>query len=240
MLKFILIFILASIVKCQSGLVGGRQEVDLAKIKPEELETLNKMANFGISEIAERRVESNGKKVKLSLVRLTKAQRQIVAGVNYFLTVRIKPESCQNDCDVETCDMTVWSKPWENFTELTEFNCKKSHSSYGSNIRIDKNDKYALKALDFAVDKLNQKSNDLYKQKVESVDKVYRQIVNGMKYTFICKLAKTECPKNSKDNLSLQDCAVNSKAPKKSVKITVVDKPWMNEERFELKSSIFF
>jgi len=159
--------------------------------------------------------------------KLIKAQKQIVAGVNYFLTVKIKPENCQNDCDIETCEMTIWEKPWENFTEMTEFNCKREHSLFGSNIRIDNNDKFALKALEYAVNQLNNESNDMYKYKLDSVDKIYRQVVNGMKYTFVFKMVKTECAKNTKDARLLSECPVGKNPQIKNVKVSVLDKPWI-------------
>ena len=241
MIKLIIFTILVVSVSCQLGLPGGRRDVNLTDISKEELANLNRLANFGINKIAEKRVkESNGKSVKLSLVRLSKAQKQVVAGVNYFLTVKIKPENCQNECDVETCEMTIWEKPWENFTEMTEFNCKKEHSLFGSNIRIDNNDKYALKALEYAVNQLNNESNDLYKYKIESVDKIYRQVVNGMKYTFVFKMVKTDCAKNAKDAKLLSDCAVGQNAQTKNVKVSVLDKPWVQGNRYELKSSVYF
>jgi hypothetical protein len=106
--------------------VGGRQDVDLKTISKEELDNLNKLANFGIAKIAEQRVKcKNGDQVKLSLVLLSKVQKQVVAGVDYFLTVLIKPDNCSNNCTVEQCEMTIYSRPWENSTELSNFVCKR-------------------------------------------------------------------------------------------------------------------
>lgn len=243
MMRIFLMFVAIQTIFCESGspIAGGRFDVDLKEADKEELDNLRRLANFGVKSISEQRALENGnKKVDLEFLRLVRVQKQVVAGLNYFLTVRLKQPNCSSECNVEQCEMTIWEKPWENFTELTEFNCKKYHSLFGSDIRIEDDNKYALKALNFALEKINQQSNDYYKMKIHSVDKTYRQIVNGMKYTFICKLARTKCTKNAKDLLNLEECPLLENSSLKSVKISVLDRPWKQEQRYELKSTDYY
>ncbi|RNA04013.1 cysteine protease inhibitor [Brachionus plicatilis] len=243
MIQAFLTFVAMGAIFCEVGqpMPGGRFDVDLKTADKEELEDLIHVAKMGIDSIEEQRASENeNKKVDLEFLRLLKAQKQVVAGLNYFFTVRLREANCENDCDVEQCEMTIWQKPWENFTELTEFSCKKYHSLFGSNIRIDEDNEHAHKALDYALDQINCQSNDLYVSKVHSIDKIYRQIVNGMKYTFICKLARTKCTKNSLSSMSLKECPLLENAPLKSVKISVLDRPWNQDKRYELKSTVYY
>jgi hypothetical protein len=99
---------------------------------------------------------------------ITSAQRQLVAGLNYFIKIEMQPEECsstsgQEDllmCDLkkEVCEMTIWEKPWENFVELTRYDCQtlSLSNNLGSRKRIANDDPGARKALDFAIDQMNK------------------------------------------------------------------------------------
>lgn len=243
MMQIFVIFVAVEAIFCQNNgpIPGGRFDVNLKEADKEELDNLMRLAKFGVNSISKQRaLENENKKADLEILRLVKVQKQVVAGLNYFLTVRVKQPYCNDECDVEQCEMTIWEKPWENFTELTDFNCKKYHSLFGSNVRIEDDNKYSLKALNFALEKINQQSNDYYKMKIHSIDKTYRQIVNGLKYTFICKLARTKCTKNTNEKMSLEECPLLENSSLKNVKISVLDRPWKQEQRYELKSTDYY
>lgn len=240
MIKIVILIICISTVWGQiGGLMGGKKELDLKD--PKVKEKITELATYGLEQIGLKRAEelakekgfSEVKPLNYSLLRIHSAQSQIVAGVMYYINFRMKENDGQ---DVEVCNIKVWEKKWENFTQLTDFNCKKKHSLFGANQKISNDDEYALNALNFAVDRLNQKSNDLFHQKISKVDKVYRQIVNGVKYTVEFKLASTKCQKNQKE-VNLKTCSVEPEAKVQSYKVTVLDQPWMNENRYQLMTS---
>lgn len=236
MIKLLVLVICTTTALCQ---LGGRKPVDLKD--ENELKTVNRLASFGLEKIAETRtaelkkLNANQQSLKYNLIRVTSAKKQIVAGVKYYISLRMKEADCEDGCGVESCDLDVWEKPWENFTSLENFNCKKRHSLFGANVKISNNDEYALKALDFAVASINEQSNDLFYHKIRSVDKVYRKIVSGMNYTFVIKMGKTGCQKNA-NNSELKSCLIDEKAELKNCKITVWDQPWLNENRYKLVS----
>lgn len=99
---------------------------------------------------------------------ITSARRQLVAGLNNFITIEMQPEECSSKsdeedsfmCDLkkEVCEMTIWEKPWENFVELTNYECqtRSLSNNLGSRKRIANDDPGARKALDFAIDKMNK------------------------------------------------------------------------------------
>uniref|UniRef100_A0A673BQN0 Cystatin-C-like n=1 Tax=Sphaeramia orbicularis TaxID=375764 RepID=A0A673BQN0_9TELE len=66
---------------------------------------------------------------------VVKAQRQVVAGMKYIITVKMAKTNCRKDRPNEVCaihenpenpyqcEFTVWSRPWENFLQLVETKC---------------------------------------------------------------------------------------------------------------------
>jgi len=75
------------------------------------------------------------------LIQVMHVKSQIVAGKSYELVLRMGQTTCLKnsltkieDCPlfkgkkhVEECTMKIWSKPWENFKEVTNVKCKKVH-----------------------------------------------------------------------------------------------------------------
>ena len=125
--------------------------------------------------------------------------------MNYFIQMRIKDSSCKKNCDNEICKITVYEKKWEDYRSLTNFACRKivakkpvkavADKHVGAMNQIDKNDAEALKALDFGIKSLNEKSNDLFEQKLVKVEKVFRQIVAGLNYSFEFTMGRSNCTK---------------------------------------------
>lgn len=129
---------------------------------------------------------------------ITSANKQLVAGVNYFLTIEMQPEECaslkDNDevassadplmCELkhEECDMTIWEKVWLNSTELTEFECKTRRvvNNLGARHRIDNEDESARHALDFAIAEMNK----FYKHAVYYIPLVTKTRIFGILTSF--------------------------------------------------------
>ncbi|KAH3871456.1 hypothetical protein DPMN_034658 [Dreissena polymorpha] len=84
--------------------LGGKEPMDSNDLEVDEI------ANFAANDIgSEYSVES-----------VLKAQKQLVNGINYFLTIRIsKSESIQ----ARTCDVLVFNPPGTESYSLTSFSC---------------------------------------------------------------------------------------------------------------------
>lgn len=172
----IVIVLLSLSYSIESSMVGGRVQVNLSD--PSQLEQLTKLARFGLGAISQKRVESSvdGRHVRYSLVNITSAERQLVAGVNNFITIEMHPQECDEDvkqsvvdpvsCELkkEECQLTIWEKPWENFLELTDFDCqtRRVTGNLGARQKIPNDDSFARLALDFAIAHMNKKSNEAF------------------------------------------------------------------------------
>ncbi|XP_054455868.1 cystatin C (amyloid angiopathy and cerebral hemorrhage) [Anoplopoma fimbria] len=92
---------------------------------------------------------------------------------------------------------------------------------------IDANDQDAQNALQFAVVKHNQGSNDMYLSQVAEVVKVQRQVVAGFKYMITVRMAKTPCRKG----VAIEVCDIHQDqqaAQPYLCTFTVWSRPWMN------------
>ena len=149
----------------------------------------------------------------------------------------MKEASCKKSCDNEICNMTVYVRPWENYRELINFSCKKlaAIKPMGAMSQIDNNDVDALKALNFGIKSLNDKSNDIFLNQILRVDKVSKQVVAGWNYEFEFTMGRTNCTKNSSKSLSL--CSVDTKSKTTDCKISVWDQPWLDDSRYKVTRS---
>nr|WBW70118.1 venom protein [Lampona murina] len=77
-------------------------------------------------------------------VEVLNAEQQVVAGMNYKFTIRIRQTECKknrsanvdiNDCNflycgrTEKCDVVVWDKRWLKETKVTSLTCTKEPKS---------------------------------------------------------------------------------------------------------------
>ena len=107
-----------------SYLPGGLQDAD----------TSDKDVQQAV-EFALHRYNSDNNDLYLSaLVRVVRARRQVVAGMNYYLDLEIgrttctKDQSTQDACpfseeSTQLCSFVVYSRSWENYMDLTSFRC---------------------------------------------------------------------------------------------------------------------
>lgn len=102
----------------------------------------------------------------------------------------------------------------------------------GAMTQIDNNNTEALQALDFGIKSLNDKSNDLFVQKLVNVNKIFRQVVAGWNYSFEFTMGKSNCTKVT--NMTLNNCSVNEKSKLTSCRISIWDQPWLQESRYKL------
>lgn len=62
----------------------------------------------------------------ITLVKIVKAEKQVVAGYNYLLVLELK-ENPENDA-VVVCDVTVFDQSWTSTRQITSFQCDPSLS----------------------------------------------------------------------------------------------------------------
>lgn len=237
------------------SLVGGHRPMDLSS--DENKKKVDSLIDFALTELAARRTaelktqalssNENPETVKPLAYKAVAlkgdVKTQVVAGMNYQFKISMRDANCQEEdvsnCAQEECEMTVWEKPWENFRQLTRVDCKKkSNMVVGGKRKISVKSKEALRALSHAVMKLNAESNDLFYMKPVKVSKVYKQVVNGIKYTIMFTMGRTECEKNTASKLlthtELSECSLadtsKNLGQERFCKIVVLDQPWMESK----------
>ena len=224
------------------GAPGGIMDIDTEDSSIRS--TLYDLAQYGADKIAMQRMSNmsrpitGDKALNYSIIRVVSARTQVVAGMNYFMQVRMKDAKCQQDCDVELCDLVIYVRPWEDYKELSNFKCTKLgiQRPLGSPVEIEKNDPDALRALDFGIKALNEKSNDLYTQKLVKLNKVYKQIVAGWNFSFNFTVGRSNCTKNA-PVLSSSKCVVAQNAKLTDCNLEVWDQPWLGQSRYKLTKS---
>ena len=228
---------------CEAVMVGGRREIDVEE--PEMKKTLEGLTNIALKKIASKRMEaaSTGQNaaaaLNYSLIRVVSGQSQVVAGVNYFLKIRMKEADCKKNCKIELCDLTIYSRPWENKTELTDFSCqaKQSASLLGGRIAVDTADENALQAVMFGVDQISKQSNSLFHQRLVSLLNVQRQIVRGIKYYLDFTMGQTSCMKNQIKFVDEEKCPIAANSRSQKCSAIVIDEPWnTNGPRYQLSN----
>jgi Aspartic acid proteinase inhibitor len=76
-------------------------------------EDVKMMADFAVASMNER------ENSKLTLVQITAAARQVVAGSNY----KLKMNLLQADGDVRSCEVIIFDQPWTNTRKLSQISC---------------------------------------------------------------------------------------------------------------------
>jgi len=211
---------------------GGRKPLDIND--KDTLDSLNNLTSYALDTIAEQRaaesklaVSSDVKSFKYS-GQVVSAESQIVAGVNYYIKVRMNDASCTQQCSIEECSLVIWVKPWENFRNLTKFDCNtaKPEGSLlvgaSSDINLDDNSQAALDAV---IARINRALGGDYYHKIKNMLQSKRQIVAGNNYKFEFTIAETNCKKSDK-LASLNDCVVSASAKPLKCSASVLDKAW--------------
>ncbi|XP_015120135.1 uncharacterized protein LOC107043250 [Diachasma alloeum] len=188
------------------------------------------------------------------------ATKQVVAGSLYKIKVKIGESNCPKGTEVlETCLLRennpvkeclikVWSKPWENFEEITvtcdETRTKRSLEFRNDelrrrrdvvlggpeNIPVDHPDvkdyvKKGLKKYSFGLQGTNEPV-------IAHVIKATRQTVAGSLYKIDVKIGESNCPKGTQ---VLDTCLLVENNPLKECTIKVWSKPWENFEEVTVK-----
>lgn len=86
---------------------------------------VNEMALFAVDEIRER--EQVNSPYELQLGSIDKAESQVVAGVNYRMTLNIQLLNCADgrcqNIETRQCEVTVFDQAWTKTRKLTNVSC---------------------------------------------------------------------------------------------------------------------
>nr|AAI17570.1 Zgc:136227 [Danio rerio]AAI65901.1 Zgc:136227 protein [Danio rerio]AAZ29462.1 cystatin [Danio rerio] len=125
-LKIIVAFLAVILTVSSAGLVGGPTDADMDKDSESALQFA--MAQYNR--------QSNDAYVR-GVSKVTKLQKQVVAGIKYIFTVDVARTTCRKGgveelcaihenpeiAQVKECKIVVWTKLWENFIKVTENSC---------------------------------------------------------------------------------------------------------------------
>lgn len=113
---FCILMLVAVLNIAASISLNGRQVRQVGGYSPANIQDVDirEMANF-----ATRVISSRGNSGPSTLIRIVKAEKQVVAGTNYKLTLEL--ESARDG--VVLCDLIVFDQPWTNTRTLSESSC---------------------------------------------------------------------------------------------------------------------
>ena len=133
---FVFVFIATVFHTNASGMVGG-----WSNVTDTDSSSFQKVVHFASAKIT---TDCNSP-FRLRPMKIISAQKQVVQGMNYKMTMVLGATECKSDKNsnadikeckflhcgtVKTCNATVWDKPWEeNGTQLTHYSCEKSTKS---------------------------------------------------------------------------------------------------------------
>ena len=153
----------------------------------------------------------------LRLVRVTAAEKQVVAGWNYRLTIELSA-----DGTTMTCQVVVFDQPWTGTRQVTSSACpqsrkRRSASLVGGASPMELNDPKIKELSEFALSTIGQRSNDPNPPNLLRLIKASKQVVSGMLYTLEMEIAPSNCVdgESCRDNSGRQRCSV-----------TIWDQPW--------------
>ncbi|XP_073691025.1 cystatin C (amyloid angiopathy and cerebral hemorrhage) [Garra rufa] len=125
--KMIVPFLAVILAVANAGMTGGFKDADINE------EGVKNALQFAVAQYNR---QSNDAYVS-EVASVVKARKQVVAGLKYVFTVNMGRTSCrkggvQNLCTVHEdpsfarvteCNITVWTKPWDNFIKVLENTC---------------------------------------------------------------------------------------------------------------------
>jgi len=192
---------------CQAGLVGGKTDI--------QVDAKDANVQFALMAINGFYAKQGDNEAR-DLVKVVKAQSQVVAGTLYSFLLDVKSSAGEELCEVE-----IWSRPWLSGDDAMQVStgpaCKPQDKGtqdaakplVGGETPIDKDSTDVQNALTFAVNAMNSKENFLYLRKATNIGEVTSQVVSGIAYHFKgVEMSATECPKGS--NQALETCNVSA------------------------------
>ncbi|XP_064603369.1 uncharacterized protein LOC135468846 [Liolophura sinensis] len=201
-----------------AGVPGGRSPADINSLD------VQKIANFAVTKL-------NALPERTSTVtysKVIKAERQVVAGINYYLDVEVLQSGCTSNCKKEICEMTVFDQEWTNTRILTKVNCRdatsRRKSLVGGVTAISTDSAEVLNAAQFAVTSLNARSNSMFASSLVKVNSATSQVVAGVKYNLEIVVGQTTC--RNEQSVDLTHCAMDANSQSKVCQISVLWQAW--------------
>lgn len=104
-------------------ILGGFSEAGSAD---EDVKEMAQFATTALSQqvVANTAAAASSASPSLVLVKVVKAEKQVVAGINFKLTLQLKTEAANED--VFVCDVVVFDQPWTSTRQVTSSNCSPS------------------------------------------------------------------------------------------------------------------
>ncbi|RXG61060.1 Multicystatin [Armadillidium vulgare] len=200
---------------------------------------VQKLSSFALNHLDQVSEDSNLRKVD----EILEATKQIVAGVLWSLKIRVVSTVCPKDsgssadataCEVVTskpssiCVVKIWEKVWENSTTVTEAHCEpestpsnrnrrfaagETNSKPGSATPIDVNDPKVQELSTFALNHMDQVSEDSNLRKVDEILEASRQLISGYLWQLKIRVVPTLCAKDSGSSADGSECEIDSSKP---------------------------
>ncbi|XP_067682744.1 uncharacterized protein [Haliotis asinina] len=180
--------------------IGAPKSVDVTSTD------VQNMASFAVTSLNGLQGTQN------SLDQVLSAKTQVVSGMNYMLTLRLR-EGYKS----QLCEVTVWYQSWTNTKQVTDHHCfpvsKRSAPVLGGVEPVHLSAPIQ-QAVSFAEDALNGKMNSMFRMVTEKVDHVTQQVVAGIKYSFDLHLVASSCMNNPDGNgKGISDCPASNSTP---------------------------
>jgi len=185
---------------CQAaGLAGGFQDIVLSNDDPNVM--------YAVGAINAMYAAKGDNDIR-SIVKVTSAQSQVVAGVLYDINLQVSGVGGDENCHVK-----VWSRVWlsgDDQTQVTDGpHCTAAPAKRqlgggvpGGFTQADVSSDDVKNALAFAVDSINAQENSMYLRVAQSniAGHVQQQVVAGMHYKFNdINMIRTDCMKGTTD-----------------------------------------
>ncbi|XP_068226750.1 uncharacterized protein [Palaemon carinicauda] len=231
------------------GIPGGYQEGDKNSPKVREI------ADFAISSMDELSEDPRVRVVKT----VDRVETQVVAGVNYKLSLTVHWTTCLKADEVEdlstcptdpnedvySCTVIVYDVPWTNTRRVTESACRPKRAEVapakrarrglvGGFSEADVNEAKIQEMASFAVQAMDSASDDRYVRRVEEVLSAATQVVAGVNYRMNIKVYWTTCLKEASIE-DLSSCSKDTSRPVQTCEVVVYERSWANHT--ELTSS---
>jgi len=227
--KVLILFLsLVIAVSADSVKYGGRRRLDLNDAGMKD--RIRKLSNFAANAISASRREGTNLKASLKVARIVKAESQVVSGVIFHITLRLKEVGCKEPCVVEVCDVKIFEQVWKNITELQSHECKVQlprAKMLGGLQEIPVDSPQLTDIISFAVSELNKDAKLKSYHRLAKVNSAKSQVVAGFNYILELSVLPTDCTKEMANLKGAQNCKEVEGNSGVFCSVTVWHRPWM-------------
>ncbi|RUS89656.1 hypothetical protein EGW08_002577 [Elysia chlorotica] len=217
------------------SLLGGYSEPNLNLLSSEEKDAYIGVANKAVELMND--VALNQK--PLVFQSLVSVRTQIVAGVNYDITMKVLIDDKPQTCNVLVTNMlnnAVRGGTWSVMAQSSNDPCA-PYVSDPAQVRIQKRSAHLLggeaeangedlgvqEAAQWALERINSMSNSLYRQVLLDLSNVKKQVINGYRYRFQLTTAPSKClngPENK--NKGVEECPISTAGKAQECEVSII------------------